>query len=75
MGGPLPTRGLVDEEDPLTVWQTAHDLHPVVMDFNRLAVLLPVTRHCERHSAQSPRHGCLVHDDVHVRLQPDVARS
>jgi hypothetical protein len=31
---------VVDEEDPLTVWQTAHNLHPEVMDFKRLAVLV-----------------------------------
>ena len=66
---------MVDEEDPPSAWEAAHDLHPVVMDFNRVAVLVCAgdapLRAAER---ELSRHGRVVHDNVHVRLQTDVAR-
>ena len=67
--------GVVDEEDPPTAWEAAHDLHPVVMDFNRVAVLIDAGDAPLRAAKRElSRHGCMVHDNVHVRFQPDVAR-
>ncbi len=65
---------MVDEEDPLTIRQTAHDLHRVMMDFNWLAILV-CTGDAPLRAAQSEvsRHSGVVNDDVHVRPQSDVA--
>ena len=65
---------MVDEEDPPTVRQTTHNFHCVVMDFNRLAVVI-CAGNTPLRSAQGKvaRYRRVVHNDVHVRLQSDVA--
>lgn len=66
---------MVDEKDPPTGRQPAHELHAVVMDFDRIAVLIEAGDAPLRAAeGEVPGHGRVVDDNVHVRLQPDVAR-
>ena len=69
------SRRVVDEKDPSTGRQPAHELHAVVVDFDRIAVLIEAGDAPLRAAeGELPRHGRMVDNNVHVRLQPDVAR-
>lgn len=66
---------MVDEKDPPNGRQPAHELHAVVMDFDRIAVLIEAGDAPLRAAeGEVPGHGRVVDDNVHVRLQPDVVR-
>src|SRR5215475_15692986 len=73
-GGIRPP-GVGDEEHPLTVWQATHDLHAVVVDFNGLAVRVRASDSPLRPAqGKVARYRRMVHDDIHVRFDPDITR-
>ena len=63
---------MVDEKDPPTGRKPAHELHAVVMDFDRIAVLIEAGDAPLRAAeGEVPGHGRVVDNNVHMWLQPD----
>jgi hypothetical protein len=65
---------VVDEEDPLAVREAAHHFHAVVVEFERLAARVGSSDSPLRAAqGEIASDGRVVHHDVHVRLETDVA--